>query len=474
MKSPMNGNMNGSTIHLIGICGVAMGTLAAMLKERGYRVTGSDDAVYPPMSDMLAGWRIDVKRGYRAENLDSPDLVVIGNVISRGNAEVEHILNRGIPYCSMADALSRFFLREKEVICIAGTHGKSTTTALLGHILETAGCSPSFLVGGVSRNYGSNYVLGTGKHFVIEGDEYDSAFFEKFPKFILYRPRHIVLTSLEFDHADIYRDLDEIALWFRRLINIVPSEGTVLYSGEYPILEEMASRSFSRTFSFGEGGDFAYAATASDDEHTGIELRSDSHGSLPLRTRLFGRFNFCNVVAAASLALLLGIDVSAIQQAVETFEGVKRRMELIHTDDSLRIYEDYAHHPTSIRLVLEEVRERFPDSVLWALYEPRSATSRRRVFQDALPRAFAPADRIIIKTPYRLDTIPDSEQIDIDAVIDALRRMRKDAELHRHVDDMVESVFRRMDSSRKNVLVVMSNGGFDGIYGKLVERARRR
>jgi UDP-N-acetylmuramate: L-alanyl-gamma-D-glutamyl-meso-diaminopimelate ligase len=461
-------------IHLIGVCGVAMGTLAAMLSERGYEVSGSDDNVYPPMSDMLAGWGIDVKRGYRTENLDNPDLVIIGNVISRGNAEVEHLLNNGIPYCSMADALARFFLRDREVICVAGTHGKSTTTALLGHILETAGCSPSFLVGGVSRNYDSNYMLGTGRYFVIEGDEYDSAFFEKFPKFILYRPRHIILTSLEFDHADIYRDLDEIALWFRRLMNIVPSEGTVLYSGEYPILKEMTSHSFSRTFSFGEHGDFSYTVSVSEDEYTGIELRSDGTRALPLRTRLFGRFNYCNVAAAASLAVLLGIDGSAIQRAVETFEGVKRRMELIFADDSLRIYEDYAHHPTSIGLVLEEVRKRFPDSTLWALYEPRSATSRRRVFQDALPQAFAPADRIIIKTPYRLDTVPDSEQIDIDAVIAALRDMQKDAELHRHVDDMVESVFRRMDSSRENVLVVMSNGGFDGIYGKLVERAERR
>ena len=238
--------MTPKNIYMIGICGVAMGTLASMLHERGHAVSGSDQNIYPPMSDILQKSGMKLHGGFSASHVGSPDLVIVGNAISRGNPEVEHVLNRRIPYRSMAGALREFFLEGKEVVAVAGTHGKSTTTALLAHLLESAGLSPSFFVGGVARNYDANYRLGTGRHFIIEGDEYDSAFFEKVPKFIFYRPSHLVLTSLEFDHADIYRDLAEIELWFRRLVNIVPSEGSIVYSADYPNLKEIAAASRSR------------------------------------------------------------------------------------------------------------------------------------------------------------------------------------------------------------------------------------
>jgi UDP-N-acetylmuramate: L-alanyl-gamma-D-glutamyl-meso-diaminopimelate ligase len=460
-------------IYMIGICGVAMGTLAGMLKNRGYDIVGSDENVYPPMSDMLVNWGIDIRRGYREENIDSPDLVIIGNAISRGNVEAEYVLNNGITYLSMAQALYHAFLKGKEVICISGTHGKSTTTALLGHILQVSGVSPSFLIGGVSKNYNSNFKLGEGGYFVIEGDEYDSAFFEKIPKFILYRPQHLILTSLEFDHADIYENLDEIKLWFQRLVNTVPSRGNILYSDEYPILRRVVSKSLSNTFSFGIKGDFSYRFKGYSGELALLNLESDRYGSIELRTKLFGNYNYSNIAAAVSMALTLGLNKTSIIEGVNTFEGVKRRLELIYDSDYLKIYEDFAHHPTSIGFVLDEMKKRFPDSVLWALYEPRSATSRRNIFQDILPKSFKSADRILIKSPYKLDAIPESERLDMNEVIEVLKGMGNEADLFNSVDDIINVIFSEIDTSKRNIITIMSNGEFDGIYKKIVDRVKQ-
>ncbi len=333
---------------MIGICGIAMGSLACMLREAGYNVSGSDRDMYPPMSDILAGSGIDTARGFHPAHMGSPDLVIIGNAISRGNAQAEHVLNRDLPYCSMAEALRRFFLRDREVIAVAGTHGKTTTTALLAHILITAGLDPGCFVGGASRNHDSNCRIGKGKYFVIEADEYDSAFFEKVPKFMYYRPRHLVVTSLEFDHADIYSGLDEIALWFRRLVNIVPSEGRLVYSAHYPILEGISARAFCETASFGAGGsgDTSCIFRSYDGDDTLLTLSSPEAGKLECRSHLFGDFNLANISAAAGMALKLGVSADDIKAAIPTFRGVKRRQELIYSSPDVKIYEDFAHHPT--------------------------------------------------------------------------------------------------------------------------------
>lgn len=458
---------------MIGIGGVAMGTLAAMLRDQGYNVCGSDAHIYPPMSDMLEQWGIPVYEGYDDSNIKSPDLVIIGNVISRGNPEAEHVLNENIPYCSMAQALYTFFLSDKEVICVAGTHGKTTTTALISHILTSAGHDPSFLVGGVPKNYNSNYCLGTGDIFVIEGDEYDSAFFEKIPKFILYRPQHLVLTSLEFDHADIYNDLDEITRWFIRLVNIIPERGSVLYSGSYPVLKDVVSISCSKTGSYGStGDDISY--TYLEDKNGCSVLRIDSaeYGSFPVKTRLFGAFNFENITAAVYTALVLNLRTEDIQNAVASFLGVKRRQELIYESAAIKIYEDFAHHPTSIRLMLRGVRTRYPGSHICAVYEPRSATSRRNIFQDELGKSFIDADSVCIKAPYNLDQIPPEERIDIRRVVDDIVNMQKDAAMYEAVDDIIERIFSNVNFERELVIVIMSNGGFDGIYTKCIDRAR--
>lgn len=459
-------------VHFIGICGVAMGSLAGMMKELRYDVTGSDEQVYPPMSDMLAAWGIPVSDGFSEKNIGNADLVVVGNAISRGNVEAEYVLNRGIPYISMAQALSNFFLRQREVIAVAGTHGKTTTTALLAHILDVAGEDPSFFVGGVPINYGSNYRIGKGRFFVIEADEYDSAFFEKVPKFMFYRPRHCVFTSLEFDHADIYRDIEEIKLWFKRLVNTVPSEGEIIFSREYPALEEVLTVSRSVSHSFGkQGADFSCEETGVQDEHALLTFQYPA-GERQFETSLFGTFNYANICAAAAMAMRLGIGLPKIAEAVRSFRGVKRRQELLFEGRRIRIYEDFAHHPTAISQVLGSMRKRFPGSKLIAVYEPRSATSRRNVFQEVLASAFTDADAVLIKKPFKLEAVPVAERIDIGRVADAICIEGKYARVYDGVDEMVSDVQNLLDRSRLNVVVIMSNGSFDGIYKKIVDMVK--
>ncbi|MCX7679965.1 MAG: UDP-N-acetylmuramate:L-alanyl-gamma-D-glutamyl-meso-diaminopimelate ligase [Spirochaetes bacterium] len=460
-------------IHFIGICGVAMGSLAGMMKEIGYDVSGSDEQVYPPMSEMLASWGIPVQSGFCERNVNNADLVVIGNAISRGNVEAEYVLNEGIPYISMAQALANFFLRQREVVAIAGTHGKTTTSALLAHILTVAGEDPSFFVGGVPINYHSNYRLGSGKYFIVEADEYDSAFFEKVPKFMFYRPRHCILTALEFDHADIYRDLEEIKLWFRRLVNTIPSKGEIIYSREYPALLDVMTTSRSVSHSFG----LASADFSCHEESIGngsaILAFHCTGGKYRFETRLFGEFNYMNICAAAAMAMRLGIQSDAIIEAVRTFRGVKRRQELLFEDGNVRIYEDFAHHPTAIAQVLGSMRKRYPDAKIIAVYEPRSATSRRNVFQDILPLSFKDADVVLMKKPYRLEAVPADERIHIETVIDSLRDIGKDARLYDAVDHIVADVAHIVADSPLNVVIIMSNGSFDGIYGKMLQMAKR-
>lgn len=466
--------INGIThIHFVGICGVAMGTLAAMMKEIGYEVTGSDEHIYPPMSDMLRGWRIPLMEGFSEKNVAYADLVVIGNAISRGNVEAEYVLNEGISYISLAQAIANFFLRQREVIAVAGTHGKTTTTSLLAHILVTAGEDPSFFIGGVAKNYNSSYRLGKGKYFVIEADEYDSAFFEKVPKFMFYRPRHCILTSLEFDHADIYRNLDEIKVWFQRLIATIPSKGEIIYSSEYPALADVMNVSRSISHSFGKNrGDFCCFELSSNEANAICEFHYPS-GKHVFATSLFGDFNYANICAAAAMALRLGIDIKTIESAVKTFQGVKRRQELIYGDAMVKIYEDFAHHPTAIEQVLNSLRKRFPTKKLIVAYEPRSATSRRNVFQHILPQAFQSADIILIKQPYRLEVVPFHERIEIEKVIDVLHREGKDARLYNSVDQIVFDVQKELTKGEETIVVIMSNGGFDRIYEKMVNMAKK-
>ncbi len=464
-------NKNIKKIHMIGICGVAMGTLAGMLKEKGYSVSGSDHGVYPPMVDMLNEWGIEIFDGFDAANVGNPDLVIIGNVISRGNVEAEYVLNNRIPYLSMAQSLYDFFLKGKEIISISGTHGKTTTTALLSHIMETAGENPSYLIGGVSKNYNTNYKIGDGRYFIIEGDEYDSAFFEKVPKFIQYKPHHLILTSLEFDHADIYNNIDEIETWFKRLVKIIPSNGNIVYSSEYENLKDIISGSLSNCYSYGNSKcDFCCNFSEYTGMFSNLKIENNNTGKIDLKTRLFGEFNYSNISAAVSMALLLGIEETDIQRSLETFQGVKRRQELIYDSKELKIFEDFAHHPTEIRSVLDGIKERFHDCILWAIYEPRSATSRRNIMENELTSSFDSAEKILIKTPFNLESIPGTERIDIHKIVSEIKKKEKEINLFDNVDEIVKFTYNNIDREKKNIIVIMSNGGFDGIYEKLIQK----
>ncbi|MCX8123444.1 MAG: Mur ligase domain-containing protein [Spirochaetes bacterium] len=456
-------------IHMIGICGVGMSALAGMLQEQGHIVSGSDTDMYPPISTQLETLHIPLFKGYCSETVEKlhPDMVIIGNAISRGNPEVEAVLNKRIPYFSMAQSLYYFFLWDKEVIGVAGTHGKTTTTSLLAYILDIAGMQPSFFIGGIPKNYGKNYNIGQGKYFVIEADEYDSAYFEKIPKFIVYRPTHCIMTSLEFDHADIYKNLDEIILWFTRLKNIIPANGHIVYNAMYQPLCAINSSPLSVTKSYGKtNADCWYQYEAG-------KLTISMNGKIvQAQPKIFGNFNYHNIAGAAAMALSLGISEEAIAHAIDSFEGVKRRQEILFSSNYLTIIEDFAHHPTAIKNVLYEVSQRYPGSKIIALYEPRSATSRRNVFQNELPLAFLDANCVIMKRPYRLDKVPQSEQIDIERVVHDIRSKGIPAHVFETVDAIVDEAFNRLNGTH-TVMVVMSNGGFDGIYDKLVSRAQK-
>ncbi len=455
-------------IHFTGICGIAMGSLAGMFRDRGYEVSGSDENMYPPMSSILEDSGIELFYSFKEENLKDTDLVIIGNSISRGNSEAEYVLNNNIPYMSMAQALYRFFLAGKEVISVSGTHGKSTTTALLAHIFETAGMNPSFFVGAFAKNFSSNYKLGRGDIFIIEGDEYDSAFFEKIPKFIFYRPKHLVLTSLEFDHADIFSDLNEISLWFKRLVNLIPSGGNIIYSSDYRSLQNVIADAFCKTCSFGRSGsDFTYSFSAYREELAAMRVDSSYYGSVEIKSPLMGDYNYSNITAAVAAASLLGIEMEEIKNGVESFLGLSRRQEIIYRRENITIYEDFAHHPTSIDSILRSIRERYGSVKIWALYEPGSATGRRNTFQDRLPRSFNNADYVIIKDPVKLEKIPESERIDMVKLTDDIKKIVPFVKNFVHTGEITGYILENINLYENNIIIIMSNSSFGGIYDKI-------
>src|SRR5580704_15345050 len=375
-------------IHLIGICGTAMASLAGMLKQRGFRVTGSDAAAYPPMSDFLAELGISVAP-FDLRNLEPrPDLVVVGNAISRGNTELEQLLDLRIPFCSLPQLLHEEFLRGKEVLVVAGTHGKTTTTSMLAWMFHTAGMQPSFLIGGIAENFGSSFQLGQGKHFILEGDEYDTAFFDKGPKFLHYFPDSAILTSVEFDHADIYKDLDAVETSFKRLVNLVPRRGRIIAFDSGESIERCIAKAFCPVERYGSKtlNGWKIANLEFQPELTRWTVLKDGAPWGQLEFALAGEYNVWNATAAAAMAFAYGISVVDIQVALKTFQSVKRRLEVKAHVNGITIIDDFAHHPTAIAGTLTALRGRYTGSRLWVVLEPRSNTMRRNVLQDALAR----------------------------------------------------------------------------------------
>jgi UDP-N-acetylmuramate: L-alanyl-gamma-D-glutamyl-meso-diaminopimelate ligase len=464
-------------IHLIGICGTAMATLAALLKSRGYDVRGSDQNVYPPMSDFLAEQQITTLQGYKPEHISGDlDLVIVGNAISRGNPELEEVLDRKIRYCSLPEAVRDHFLWGARSVVIAGTHGKTTTTSLTGWVLTHGGADPSVFIGGIAENFVGSYRIGGGRDFVIEGDEYDSAFFDKTAKFLKYLPDIAVVNNIEFDHADIYADLESIRIAFRRFVGLIPRRGLLLVGADDPEASALRSIARCRVESFG-------LSDGADWQAHDVQIESGStrfgvwHGGQPagnFEIPLLGAFNVRNALAAIAVGAAVGLSPDTMAGALRGFKGVRRRLQLRGTASGVSVYDDFAHHPTAIAETLAGVRSAYPDHRIWAIFEPRSATSCRKVFQADFARAFTAADRVLLPAVFR-SQLPEDQRLSVDQLVADLRASGKDARFIPQVDDIVSTVGK--EARPGDLVVVMSNGGFDNIHQKLLTaleaRARR-
>lgn len=453
-----------------------MATLAAMLKQKGIDVRGSDEHVYPPMSDFLAEEGIPTLEGYRAEHITSDlDLVVVGNAISRGNPELEEVLDRRIRYCSLPEAVREFFLWGARSIVITGTHGKTTTTSLTGWVLTHAGLDPSVLVGGIARNFGRNgasYRMGHGRDFVIEGDEYDSAFFDKSAKFLKYLPDIVVVNNIEFDHADIYPDLPAITLAFRRLVNLIPRRGLLLVGADSPEALALKQGAPSRVETFGTapGADWHAHDLAARGTSTCFVVRRHGRPFGSFEIPLAGAHNVRNALAAIAVATETGVGPERIADGLRAFAGVRRRLEIVGEADGVTIYDDFAHHPTAVAETLAGVRAAHPESRIWAVFEPRSASSCRRVFQDDYVRAFADATETVIAPVFR-STLPEAERLSVDELVGALRHRGQSAEAASSIEAIVARLVREHRTG--DLVVLMSNGGFGGIHGRLLDALNR-
>jgi UDP-N-acetylmuramate: L-alanyl-gamma-D-glutamyl-meso-diaminopimelate ligase len=467
---------NAEHIHLLGIAGAAMAPVAGMLKERGFHVTGSDVNVYPPASTLLDSLGIRWNEGFREDNLKpAPDLAVIGNVIARGNPELEFILDEKLPYCSMPQLLEDYFIRGHTSIVVAGTHGKTTTTAMLAWIFHVACRRPDFLVGGVVPNFGErSYGLGGGEEFIIEGDEYETAFFDRGPKFLHYHPDELILTSLEYDHADIYPTLESIALQFRRLVNLVPRRGRVLIWGESEDLKAAAAKAFCPVETFGLTPDCDWCAgdILWNDDATEFRVAYKGGEVTRIRTPVAGKHNVLDALAAIAIAYGRGIECEAIERAMATFQSVRKRMEIKGEADGVLVVEDFAHHPTAIRMTLEATRTRWPGRKIWAAIEPRSNTMRRKIFQDVLPESLAVADAVAIGPVNRAHLLADEDRFSPDAVAEAIRKHGRAAQAF----DSAEAIAGYFSENAKSgdMVMVMSNGSFDGLSGKVLEKLKSR
>lgn len=451
-----------------------MAPVAGMLKERGFHVTGSDVNVYPPASTLLDSLGIRWNEGFRQENLQpAPDLCVVGNVIARGNPEIEYILDEKLPYCSMPQLLEEYFIPNHTSIVIAGTHGKTTTTAMLAWIFHVAGRKPDFLIGGVAPNFGErSYGLGGGEEFVIEGDEYETAFFDRGPKFLHYHPDELILTSLEYDHADIYPDLASIALQFRRLVNLVPRRGKVLIWGESPDLEEAVAKAFCPVESFGLTPECDWCAGDIQWHDDATEFRVAFRGRevTKIRTPVAGKHNVLDALAAIAIAYGRGVECEAIERALATFVSVRKRMEIKGEERGVLVVEDFAHHPTAIRMTLEATRTRWPGRKIFAAVEPRSNTMRRKIFQDVLPDALAIADEIVIGPVSRAQLLEEGERLSPESIAESLRDRHRPAQAFDSAVAIAEYLAAQAHSG--DMVMVMSNGSFDGLSGKLLEKLK--
>ncbi|MCF8143674.1 MAG: UDP-N-acetylmuramate:L-alanyl-gamma-D-glutamyl-meso-diaminopimelate ligase [Deltaproteobacteria bacterium] len=453
----------------MGICGTGMASLAGMLKDKGYRITGSDQNVYPPMSLFLESLQIKVCNGYHGKNLHpEPDLVIVGNVITRKNPEAVALSSLGLPYLSFPQAIGHFALKDRQSIVVSGTHGKTTTSALIAWMLEKAGMDPGFMIGGIPGNFGKNYKTGSGPYFVIEGDEYDTAFFDKGPKFLHYRPWVTILTGIEFDHGDIYRDLEHVIESFRKLIGLIPADGLLIANGDDEIVRQESEGAACRTETYGYTGDNQWRAEhiSVQEAFTRLTIATERE-AVPFTTSLYGRHNISNLLSAVVLGRFLKIPWTTLEEAARTFRGVKRRQEIIGEQNGVLILDDFAHHPTAVRETLQAVRDKYSDRRLLAVFEPRSNTSRRNIFQDRYARSFDAADRVFIPEPPLMDGISVEERFSSRKLVSDLNSRGLEASYHETTDNLLRALIQQVRSG--DVILIMSNGGFDNLNQRLLK-----
>ena len=457
-------------IYLIAICGTGMAALAGLLKKAGHCVTGSDANIYPPMSILLNDAGIEISPGYKKENIFKDiDLVIIGNAVSKTNEEVQAVIEAGIPYTSFPAALSQFFLEGKKSLVVTGTHGKTTTTSLLSWVLESSNRKPGFMVGGWLKNFDTNYQVSQGEYFVTEGDEYDSAFFDKGPKFLHYRPDASILTSIEFDHADIFNDLEQIKQVFRDYVGLIkPDSIMIVKSDDNNIREVINSASCNiESYGYDEAAEWRIESYRFEKGfgHFSLSFKNQHRGDFELA--MIGRHNVENAAAVAGLCFNLGLTKDEINEGFRTFKGVKRRQEIVGEKKGITVIDDFAHHPTAIDLTIDAVKKAYPGQKVWAVFEPRSATSRRKVFEDSFPNSFLKADRVIFSKVFAPEKIKEEERLNIEGVVASICELGGLADYIPQVDDIVEFITK--NSKAGNVILVMSSGGFGGIHQKILE-----
>ena len=465
---------NNKIIHFSGICGTGMASLAVLLKLRGYSVRGSDENVYPPMSDFLLQNKISVQSGFAADNLvPVPDLVVIGNALSRGNPEVEAVLERKLPYVSMAELLKEYFIRGKTSLVVTGTHGKTTTSSLLAWVFESARKKPGFMIGGIVENFGSSCHDGKGGIFITEGDEYDTAFFDKRSKFFHYLPDQLILNNLEFDHADIFDSLEDIKKSFRLLLRLIPQNGLIAANGDDANVHDVLKSAFSPVLKFGLGEACDVRAVDIEVSESGTKFvvhnktQKNYPNSQKFALKLSGAYNVLNALGVIVLARHNGISDKNIQAAFDSFKSVRRRQELRGEVNGIAVYDDFAHHPTAIRETIAAIRQKHPGRRLIAVFEPRSNTSVRNIHQQALIDSFSEADEVILTTLHRLEKIPAGERLEIKQVLKSLIKQKISAFEFPEVKEII--VYLKANCRTGDVVLIMSNGKFDNIHQRLLE-----
>jgi UDP-N-acetylmuramate: L-alanyl-gamma-D-glutamyl-meso-diaminopimelate ligase len=464
-------------VHLVAICGTGMGALAGLLKEAGHDVKGSDRAFYSPMAERLQAWGIPTQQGFDPAHLDpDTDLVIVGNVCRKDNPEAQAALQMGLKVMSFPQALAEFFIGDKTSIVVAGTHGKTTTAALLSYVLVEAGLDPSFLVGGIPQNFGKSFHLGQGGVFVVEGDEYDAAFFDKRPKFVHYRPKIVVLTAVEFDHADIYPDMQAYRAAFKTLLSLLPADGLLIACADDPEVTALARTAPCRVVTYGLGPGAAWSGDGIEagEDATRFSLTRDGRRIAAVTLPLAGRHNVANTLGVLAAAEAVGVDLQKAAALLAGFSGIARRMQVRGVVDGVTVIDDFAHHPTKVRETVRAARARYARSHLVAVFEPRTATSRRKVFQEAYSASFATADEVIIVPPFDAEKIPEADRFDSAELVAALQQTGQKAALRSNADEVVKDLAGRL--GKDSVVLIMSNGAFDNVHEKLLSalRSRRR